>query len=129
MTSVHLVEFLSIDFQGTILSMAYKDPGFNDRIASAAKAKRAALEKLKARPPIDEVQLAARIAAREAKEAAAAQKRAEKAAERARIAAEKAEAKRLAEEAAAARKKPELSEAEKKALRDARYAARKQRRR
>ena len=109
--------------------MAYKDPGFNDRIASAAKAKQAALEKLKSRPPVDEAAVAARIAAREAKEAAAAERRAAQIAAREQAAAEKAEAKRLAAEAEAAKKKPELTEAEKKAIRDARYAARKQRRR
>ena len=109
--------------------MAYKDPGFNDRIAAAAKAKEAALAKLKARPEIDEATVAARLAAREAKEAAAAEKRAAKIAEREREAAEKAERKRIAAEAEAAKAKPELSEAEKKAIRDARYAARKQRKR
>jgi len=109
--------------------MSYKDPGFTDRIASAAKAKQAALDKLKARPPVDEAAVAARLAAREAKEAADAEKRAAKLAEREREAAEKAEARRLAAEAEAAKIKPELSDAEKKAIRDAKYAARKQRKR
>lgn len=109
--------------------MSYKDPGFNDRLASAAKAKQAALEKLKSRPKVDEAVVAERIAARAAKEAAAAERRAAQIAERERLAAEKAEAKRLAAEAEAAKKKPELTEAEKKAIRDARYAARKQRKR
>lgn len=109
--------------------MSYKDPGFNDRIASAAKAKQAALDKLKAKPPIDEAAVAARLAARAAKEAADAEKRIAKIAEREREAAEKAERKRLAAEEEAAKIKPELTEAEKKAIRDARYAARKQRKR
>lgn len=109
--------------------MSYKDPGFNDRLASAAKAKQAALDKLKARPPVDEATVAAKLAARAAKEAADAEKRAAKIAERERAAAEKAEQKRLAAEAEAAKKKPELTEEEKKAIRDAKYAARKQRKR
>ncbi len=109
--------------------MSYKDPGFNDRIASAAKAKQAALDKLKSRPPVDEAAVAAKLAAREAKEAADAEKRAAKLAERERLAAEKAEEKRLAAEAEAAKKKPELTEEEKKAIRDAKYAARKKRKR
>ena len=109
--------------------MSYKDPGFNDRLASAAKAKQAALDKLKARPPVDEAAVAAKLAAREAKEAADAEKRAAKIAERERAAVEKAEQKRLAAEAEAAKIKPELSDAKKKAIRDAKYAARKQRKR
>lgn len=109
--------------------MAYKDPGFNDRLASAAKAKQAALDKLKARPPVDEEAIAARIAARAAKEAAAAEKRLAQIAAREQAAAEKAEAKRLAAEAEAAKKKPALTDEEKKAIRDAKYAARKQRKR
>jgi len=109
--------------------MSYKDPGLQDRLASAAKAKQAALEKLKARPPVDVSAVAERLAAREAKEAAASEKRAAQIAERTRLAEEKAEQKRLAAEEEAAKIKPELSEAEKKANRDARYAARKQRKR
>lgn len=109
--------------------MSYKDPGFNDRIASAAKAKQAALDKLKARPPVDEEAVAARLAARAAKEAADAEKRAAKIAQREIEAAEKAERKRLEAEAEAAKVKPELSDAENKAIRDAKYAARKQRKR
>ena len=102
--------------------MAYKDPGFQERQDRAAAAKKAAIEKLKAKPPVDEAVLAERRAAAEAKEAAlAAEREAKKAA-------------RLAEkEAAAAAKlaksqKPVpkiMTEEERKALRDARYAARK----
>ncbi|CAN5390214.1 hypothetical protein BH10PSE12_BH10PSE12_13040 [soil metagenome] len=119
--------------------VSYKAPAFQDRLALAAQAKQKALDKLKAKPPVDEAVLAQRIAAAAAKEAAAAEKRAAKIAERERIEAEKAqaEADRLqaeAEEAArieAARpvvipvKVP--SAAEMKAARDARYAARKAR--
>lgn len=115
----------------------FKDPAFQDRIALAAKAKQAALDKLKAKAatPVDEAAIAARIEARRVKEAAEAEKRAAKAAQREedRLAkqAAKEEAQRLAEEEAARnapKPKPQLSEEEKKAIRDARYAARKQKR-
>lgn len=109
--------------------MSYKDPGFNDRIASAAKAKQAALDKLKSRPPVDEAAIAAKLAAGAAKEAADAEKRAAKIAQREQEAAEKAERKRIAAEEEAAKIKPALTDAEKKAIRDAKYAARKQRKR
>lgn len=117
---------------------AFRDPAFQDRIALAAKAKQAALDKLKAKAkaPVDEAAIAARIEARRAKEAAEAEKRAAKAAarEEERLAkqAAKEEARRLAEEEAlknAPKPKPELTEEERKAIRDARYAARKQKRR
>lgn len=116
---------------------AFRDPAFQDRIALAAKAKQAALDKLKAKAkaPVDEVAIAARIEARRAKETADAEKRAAKAAarEEERLAkqAAKEEARRLAEEEALAnapKPKPELTDEERKAIRDARYAARKQKR-
>ena len=78
---------------------SYKEPSFKDRAALSAQAKQAALEKLKAKPPIDPAVAAERAAARAVKEAAEAQKSV----------------------------RAELSEAEKKAARDARYAARKKR--
>lgn len=106
---------------------AYREPGFEERVALAARAKRAALEKLRAKPPVDEAEQAARAARALARETAAAEKR---------------EAKRLASEVAAAAKRtdaaeasaaaqaqeqaePELTDADRKAARDARYAARK----
>jgi hypothetical protein len=100
---------------------SYKDPGFQERNALAAKARQKALDALKAKPAPDPDVLAARAAAAAAKEAAAAAKRAEKLAEKARI----AEAKAAAIDAAAA--SSEKSEADKKAERDARYLARKNR--
>ena len=119
---------------------AFKDPTFQDRAASAATAKQKALDKLKAKPPVDPAVLEERRVAREAKDQAIAAERAIKAealaaakAEKARIRAEKeaAEAKAKAEaEAAAALKAQRLqppSAAEMKAARDARYAARKAR--
>jgi hypothetical protein len=104
---------------------SYKDPGFQERTALAAQARAKALEKLKAKPPIDPAVVAERQAAAAAKEAAAAEKRAAKIAEKARMEEEKAEAKRAA--LAAIPVKKVLTEEEKKAERDARYAARKAR--
>lgn len=111
----------------------YKAPSFQDRIALADKAKKAALEKLKARPKVDEAELAERRAARLAREEAQALERAQALRERAEAkAAADAEAARIAEEArqAAAEKAARLAPltaAEMKAARDARYAARKAR--
>ena len=107
---------------------SYKEPSFKDRAALSAQAKQAALEKLKAKPPIDPAIAAERAAARAAKEAAEAQKRADKKAamEQARLdKIAKAEAAKA--EAVQAVVRAELTEAEKKAARDARYAARKKR--
>ena len=118
--------------------MAYKDPSFQDRVGSAADAKRKAWDRLKAKPPIDEAVVAERRARVEAKEAAEAAKRAAKAeakrledeareaAELERIAREIAEAE-AAEAYALANAPVKLTDAEKKAARDARYAARKNR--
>lgn len=113
---------------------AFKDPSFTDRQAAAARAKEAALAKLRAKPPVDEAVVAQRIAAAAAREAAAAAKREavrlareEEAAakrERAARAAAEAEAEALAK---AALVKPQMTEEERKAIRDARYAARKNR--
>ncbi len=98
----------------------YKEPGFQDRVAAAAKAREAALARLKAKPPIDPAVLAERAAkAREREEA--------KAAKAAQKAADKAEALRLEEEAKAAAIASQPTEADRKAARDARYAARKAR--
>ena len=101
----------------------FKDPSFQDRTASAALARQRALEKLLARPPIDPAVLEERKAAQALRDAEAAKAREEKRAEREREKAEKRE--RAAASAPAPR--PELTEEEKKAARDARYAARKSR--
>ena len=95
---------------------------FKDRAAQAAEAKAKALEQYRARPPIDEKLAAERKAAGEAREAAKAEKAATKKAEL-QAAGEAAAADAAAEVAAAVPK----SEAELKALRDAKYAARKAR--
>jgi len=103
---------------------SYKDPSFQDRVGRAAEAKQKALEQLRAKPPVDEAVLAERTAARQAKEAADAEKRAaKKAADQQAKADKAAEVARQKEADTAA--KP--TEAELKAARDARYAARKSR--
>ena len=92
----------------------YKDPDFQDRRALAQKARARALEKLADAPKLDEATIAKRKAAQEAREAAIAEK---SAAKRAAIAQAKAEADAV----------PAPTEAELKAARDAKYAARKKR--
>jgi len=98
----------------------YKEPAFQDRVAAAAKARESALARLKAKPPIDPAVVAERIEKEREREAAVAQRAAERVAER-----------NAAREAEKARKLaaivPQLTEAEKKAARDAKYAARKAR--
>jgi hypothetical protein len=79
---------------------------------------------LKSKPPLDEGVAAARVAAQRIKDAAKLEER-----RLARLAADEAKAARRAEreKQAAAAQKPELTEAERKAARDARYLARKSR--
>lgn len=105
----------------------FKEPGFQERVAAANRAKDKALEKLRNKPPVDEAEVARQLAKRQAKEAAAAEKRA--AARQAREEARAAKRERALEAAEAAIKaQPKvLTEAERKAARDARYAARKNR--
>jgi hypothetical protein len=105
----------------------YKEPGFQDRISAATRARSDALTQLQARPPVDAELAAARAARSLAREEAAQKKR-----QAARLAAEEAKAAKRAKalEAAAASAlpdKPELTEEERKAARDARYLARKKR--
>lgn len=108
---------------------SYKDPSYQDRVGRAAEAKQKALDNLRAKPPVDEKVAAERQAARLKKEAAEAARRAEKKAaaeaareERARESAARAELQANAAQAAAP-----PTEEERKAARDARYAARKNR--
>lgn len=103
---------------------SYKDPSFQERNALAAKAREKALAALAARPTIDPAVAAEREAARLAREAAAAEK---SAARKAEIAQAKADKKAAAEAAALASMKLVPTEAELKAARDERYAARKNR--
>lgn len=102
---------------------SYKDPSFQDRVGRAAEAKQKALDNLRSKPPIDERILAERQAARLKREAAEAEKRA------AKRAAEQSASEAKAEDAAAklAAIPAARTEAEKKLARDARYAARKNR--
>lgn len=101
----------------------YKEPGFEERVARAAAAKQKALDLLKARPPVDEAALAERRARREAADS---EKAARRQAAKAEAEAAKA-AKAREKEKAKPTPKPEPTEAERKAVRDARYAARKKR--
>jgi hypothetical protein len=107
---------------------SFKDPSFQSRIGSAADAKQKALDNLRSRPPVDEKVAAERQAARLKREAADAEKRKAKK--------DKEQAAENAADAATAAP-PEIeappaqvlpTEAERKAARDARYAARKSRR-
>lgn len=101
----------------------YKEPGFQDRAATSARAKKSALDKLKAAPKPSEAELAAGAARQQERDAKAEAKRAAKEATRRRNQELQAEAKREREKAI----EPPKSEAELKAARDARYAARKKR--
>ena len=115
---------------------------FTDRLETAAKAKQALLEKARQKDPANDPEFAARQAARVAaardREEREIERRNAKLAEQARVKAEReAEAARKAAEAAAEAErirqgkrpvsKPALSATEQKVLRDARYAARKAR--
>jgi predicted transcriptional regulator len=105
----------------------YKEPDFQERITAAARARTEVLTQLRAKPPVDEAEVAARAASRQARDAAKLEQR-----QAARLLAEEAKAAKRAQalEAAAAKaalQKPELTEAERKAARDARYMARKNR--
>jgi hypothetical protein len=131
---------------------AHKNDDFGNRLSAAANAKKALLERFRARPGPDDPVVIARqeerraIAAardirmaeqRAAREAAAIREAAERAAQAAEAEARaKAEAARLVEEAeravaaeADAKTRALALAAEQKALRDARYAARKARKR
>ncbi len=102
---------------------AFKQPTFQERTALAAKAKEAALAKLRAKPPVDEAVLAARREAALAREAAQLKARQDKLAARELEKAAKLERKTQAPAPESAAK----DLVDKKALRDAKYAARKSR--
>jgi len=107
---------------------AYQGPSYQDRVGRAAAAKQEALDRLKARPAVDEATLAARREAAAARQAAQAEKRAARQAERDEDAAHRTA---RADEAAVRAEENEggriPTEEERKAMRDARYAARKRR--
>jgi hypothetical protein len=114
-------------------SRADKNADFGNRLDAAAAAKRAMLERFHARPgpddPMVKEQQAARKAISDAREIRLAERKAAREAEAKRQAAEQAareaEERKLAAEAAA---QAAALEAQRKAARDARYAARKARR-
>ena len=113
----------------SITMAAYKEPTFQERAALAQKAREKALKKLADKPAADPAMVAERTAARLAKEAAAAQKAATRKAAIVEAKAEKLAAAAQAAADAEAAKPVVLTEAEKKAARDARYAARKKNKR
>jgi hypothetical protein len=98
---------------------AYRDPDFNERVALSRAAKEKALEQLRAKPKPSADELASRKAAAAERDAIASEKRRQQLAERQA----EAEAAKAAEPVIA----PPKSESERKAERDARYAARKAR--
>lgn len=116
---------------------AFKGSTFKDRAEAAADAKKALLEAFKARPSIDDPAYKARMEQRkavaEARELRAAERARTKEEEEKRLKAE-TEARKIAEAEEAIRKAAETEARdeqirnERKAARDARYAARKARR-
>lgn len=104
----------------------YKEPGFADRTAAAAGARAKALALLKAAPVLSPEEQAERVAKAAAREAAKAEQR--EAAQAERLAKREAELARKREKAESERK-VEPTEEERKQARDARYAARKARKR
>jgi hypothetical protein len=121
----------------------FKEKSLADRLSEAAKAKQAQLERARAKSPANDPEFAARQEERrkvaEAREIRAAERAKEKleakardaerrvAEEAARIEAEKLEAIRREAEAAERKIREAALEIERKAARDARYAARKNR--
>ncbi len=105
---------------------------FDDRLSTAAAARQALLERFRARPGADDpawiAQQAALKAIADARDTRNAERKAAKEAEATRLAAELA-AQRVAEQVAAAEAKSRAAavEIERKAARDAKYAARKAR--
>jgi hypothetical protein len=111
----------------------FREPGFSDRQKAAQEARKNLLNKFKSQPGPDDPAVVAKRAEREALAAKRAEAKAAREAEKAeqkRIAEEAAaaEAARLAREAEEAIAKAAEMEAEQKAKRDARYAARKAKR-
>ena len=99
----------------------FKEPSFQDRVANAAEAKKKALEALRSKPVKDPKVAADRAAARAKREADKAERRAaNKAAQQSAKATE-------ADAAVESVETESPTEAELKAARDARYAARKSR--
>lgn len=106
---------------------SFKQPTFQERTALAAKTKQAALDKFRARPPVDEAVLVARREAGRVREAAQLKAREDRLAARTLEKALKNERgnQNVVSDKTAA---PAMTEAEQKVVRDAKYAARKSRR-
>jgi hypothetical protein len=100
---------------------------FSERLSTAAKARQAILEKFRARPRADDPAVVERQAARLATSEAREARKAVRLAETSRS--EEEAIRRAAEEVAEKAAREVTLEAERKAARDARYAARKARRR
>ena len=111
----------------------FKEPDFADRQKAAQQAKRDLLNKFRAQPGPDDPEMAKRRAEREANAANREKARLTREAAKAEARQREAEAKAAAEAARIAREKEEDAarlatvEADQKAKRDARYAARKDR--
>jgi hypothetical protein len=114
----------------------HTNKSFSERLSTAADAKKAMVDKFRARPAADDPAVMERRAARQAisdaRQARIEKRAAERLAEEAREAAERkardaAEHERRVREAAEAAEREAALEAERKAARDARYAARKAR--
>jgi hypothetical protein len=111
----------------------FREPGFTDRQKAAQEARKNLLNKFKSQPGPDDPAVLARRAEREALAAKRAEAKAAREVEKAeqkRIEeeAKAAEAERIAREAQEAAERLAALEAEQKAKRDARYAARKAKR-
>jgi hypothetical protein len=118
---------------------AFKDANFNDRLGHAASAKKAELEKFRAKAEVDEKVLAEREAARReiiaARDLRAKERKVAQEAKDVRDAAEKAERDAILKaqkeardlESSAEAERAAALEVERKKARDARYAARKAR--
>ena len=98
---------------------AYKDPTFQRRAGQAAEARKAALEQLQSRPPRDEAVIAQRIEVERRRDSDRDDRSAAKRAGKDAADASRAAAKAVVPERA--------TDADRKAARDARYAARKNR--
>ena len=111
----------------------YKTPDFEERAAMARRAKQDALQALRDKPAPDPAAIAEQQAALAARNAAAAERRAARLAAAAEAKAAKLAARQAEEEARKATPPPPVvvppTEAELKAARDAKYAARKARKR
>jgi hypothetical protein len=104
---------------------SFREPSFQDRVGLAARAKKKALDQLRAAPKVDAATRAELQAAHREREAAL---QAERDAKQAALLEAKAAKRALIVEAKAEEVAPVITDEDRKAARDARYAARKGRR-